>query len=842
MRRLTPFFIILSCILGSCLNNIHHPTHKGLDVNIDDLISKMTLEEKIDFIGGYKGYNIRGYKHLGIPELYFADGPVGIRNFGKATAFPAGINLAASWDRALTRKIGKAIGGEARSKNIHIMLGPAMNIYRLPLCGRNFEYLGEDPFLAGQLAKVYTIGMQAEGMIANAKHYVANNQEFNRHLCSSDMNERTLHEIYLPAFKTVVQEGNIASVMTSYNLINGIHASEHHYLVNEILKEQWGFQGFVVSDWVSTYDGLACAKGGLDLEMPSGKMMSKETLIPVIQSGELHESVIDDKVRRILSVYKRFGLFENPGRSKGYQFDPVFARSTALEAARGGMVLLKNEGNILPLQKNIKRTIAIIGPNGHPAVTGGGGSSTVDPLYSTSLVDAVKNIAGNDTEIIYQKGVYTGIEFPSGIFDNFDFYVYLEDKKVPGINAEYFQGQHLKGDIIYSEFYRNLALVNEEMWSPVEIPETNFSARFQSFFTPTETGLYCIGISGDDGYRVIIDGKTVIELWRDQGDTRAKYEGFFNAGQEYNIVVEYYQNGGDARLRLGAEKISIDVQPDQYPSLALEAAKNADIVFMSVGFNPGTECEGFDRSFEMPYNQSELIKKIADVNENVIVILNAGGNVEMESWIDKVKGLLMAWYPGQEGNLAAAEILFGDINPSGKLPVSFEKRIEDNPTYPYYFDNDNDLRVWYGEGIFLGYRYWDGVESNPRYPFGFGLSYTEFSYSDLTTNKDIYLAKDSVIVKMKVKNTGEVDGHEIVQLYVSDNSCSYPRPVKELKAFDKVYLTARDEKELVFSLQKDAFSFYNPDSHAWELEPGEFDIIIGSSSKDIRLVKTIHFQ
>jgi len=825
-------FIVLLILISGCSNNIH--IHNQNDIDVDELISKMTLEEKIDFIGGYKGYNIRGYKHLGIPEAYLADGPVGIRNFGKATAFPASINLAASWDKELAFNIGKAIGGEARSKNIHVMLGPGFNIYRLPLCGRNFEYLGEDPFLAGQLAKEYTIGMQSEKMIATAKHYVANNQEFNRHHCSSDMDERTLHEIYLPAFKTVVQEGSVASVMTSYNLINGIHASEHDYLVNNILKEDWGFEGFVVSDWVSTYNGVACYNGGLDLEMPSGKMMSPETLIPAIKAGQLDESILDDKVRRILSVYHRFGLFENPDRSKGYSFDHEFARQTSLAAARGGMVLLKNRDQILPLQADNINSIAIIGPNGHPAVTGGGGSSTVEPRYPLSLVDAIKQTTDNKLDIIFEKGIFTGVEFPEGIFNDFDFYVYDDGKQLKGVNVDFFKGKTLSGESIYSGFYSKLALVNEDMWNKPDVPETDFSARFTCYYTPNETGHYCIGVSGDDGYRLLIDDTNVLELWRDQGDTRAKYECFLNAGQEYKVVIEYYQAGGDARLRLGVKKTVMDILPDQYPSRAIEAAKNSDLVIMAVGFNASLEGEAFDRTFEMPYDQSNLINSISEVNDNIIVVLNAGGNVEMESWIDNVNALLMAWYPGQEGNLATAEILFGETNPSGKLPISFEHHIEDNPTYEYYFDHDNDNQVFYGEGIFLGYRHWDKSPEKPRFPFGFGLSYTEFEYEKIKTDNSTYTIDDNVLVSVQVKNIGDRYGEEIVQLYVSDNESSLPRPIKELKAFDKVQLQPGEDKTVQFILDKDSFSFYNPKSHSWEVESGTFEILIGSSSVDIK--------
>jgi len=810
--------------------------------DIDNKIKKMSLEEKIAFIGGYKGFNIRGYEKLGIPEIHFADGPVGVRNYGKSTAYPASINLAASWDKEMGYNVGKAIASEARAKNVHVMLAPAMNIYRLPLCGRNFEYLGEDPYLAGQIAKEYIIGMQNEGVMATAKHYAANNQEFNRHHVSSDVDERTLHEIYLHAFKTSVQVGKVASIMTSYNLINGVHASQNDYLNNEILKGAWGFEGFVMSDWVSTYDGLGCAKGGLDLEMPSGQMMNAETLIPAIKNGDLQESVIDDKIRRILNEYNRFGLFENPDISKGYKLDENFVRKTALDAARGGMVLLKNENNYLPINKEKIKTIAIIGPNGNMAITGGGGSSFVNPLHPMSLLEAVQKVAGENVNVSWKPGVYTGIKFPDDMFENFEFYVYENEEKKTGINAEYYKGKKLEGSPILKKFYANLKLSNEDMWNEAEVPENDYSAKFSCFYTPNESGLYLIGVSGDDGYKAFLDDVEVITMWRDQGDSPAKYESYLNAGQEYKIDLEYYQSGGDAKIRLGVVKYQQQIKPEEYPKLAIEAAKKADVVIMAVGFSGSTESEGFDRTFEMPYKQSELINKIAEVNKNIIVVLNSGGNVEMDSWINNAKGLLMAWYPGQEGNIAAAEILFGNLNPSGKLPASFEYRIEENPTYNSYFDDDKDLKVNYSEGLFVGYRYWDKSESKPRFPFGYGLSYTNYDYSNLTSDKATYTIGETVKLKLNVKNIGSYDGAEIVQLYVSDKTCSLPRPIKELKAFDKVSLKVSEGKTVEFEIGKDAFSFYNPRTHTWEIEPGEFEILIGSSSEDIRKNVTINLK
>jgi len=814
-------------------------TSKKGDVAIDNLISQMTLDEKIDFIGGYNEFYIRGYKHLGIPEIKMADGPVGVRNYGASTAYPVSIALAASWNRKMAGNVGKAIALEARSKNVHMMLGPGMNIYRFPLCGRNFEYLGEDPYLAGQMASAYIKGMQGEGVIATAKHYVANNQEFNRHHVSSDIDERTLHEIYLPAFKTCVEEGNVATVMTSYNLINGIHASENNYLNNEILKGRWGFKGFVVSDWSSTYNGLACAKGGLDLEMPSATRMNKRALMPAIKNGELNEAVIDDKVRRILNVYKRFGFFEKPDLSRDFLLDTAFVKNVVLNAAREGIVLLKNEDKLLPLKKDGYKNIVVIGPNGNTAITGGGGSSMVEPSHKTTLYNAVKKLAGENTNITYQPGVYASFAVPENIFDHFDFYTYRNDKKEKGVHAVYYRGHEMEGDAIYETYYDKLDLKDSAFWNVKALPHDHFSARFTCYYCPKESGYYSIASRGDDGYRIKVDGKEVVSLWRAQPAKTRMSDVYMKAGQEYKVEVEYFQNVRGAEIKLGALKSTLPGAPEELTQMAVDAARKADLVILSVGFNYTKEAESYDRTFEMPYNQSELISKIAGVNKNIVVVLNAGGNVETKSWIDKVKALLMAWYPGQEGAQAEAEILLGLTNPSGKMPASFAKTLEEEPAYNSYFDDDKDLRVKYSEGIFIGYRAWDKSSQKPLFPFGYGLSYTDFTYSDLACDKDSYDRDDVVTVSLKVKNTGKVKGAEVVQLYVSDKQSTLPRPVKELKAFDKIELNPGEEKTVTFSLKKDAFACYNPQKHEWIVEPGKFQILVGSSSADIRLKKEI---
>ncbi len=833
MVRAVAYFLLSVLLLCQC------KSENNTNIDVNDIISQMTLDEKIDFIGGYNEFYIRGYEHLNIPEIKMADGPVGVRNYGASTAYPASIALAATWNKELAYKYGKALASEARTKNVQMMLGPGMNICRMPICGRNFEYLGEDPYLAGHIAASYIEGIQDLGVMATAKHYVANNQEYSRHHVSSDMDERTLHEIYLPAFKTCVQEANVASVMTSYNPINGVHASENNYLINDVLKDNWGFDGFVVSDWGSTYDGVACAKGGLDLEMPSAFVMNKDTLLPAIANGELDETVIDDKIRRILNVYKQFDFFNHPNLSVGFELDSVFVKKVAVDVAKEGIVLLKNENSFLPINKKKYKSVVIVGPNGNSAITGGGGSSIVTPNHKTTLYKEVKRIAGDDANITFQPGVYTSFDIPDNIFDDFDFYIYQNNKKMQGVEAVYYNGHELEGDPIYATHYDRLDLNDSDFTAIERLPLDHFSARFTCYYTPEESAYYSIAACGDDGYRINVNGKRVVDIWLPQFATIRMSDVYMEAGKEYKIEVEYFENVRDAVIKLGLVKSALPGAPTDLKQMAIDAACNADAVIMAVGFNHTIEAEDCDRPFEMPYNQSDLINAVAKVNKNVVVVLNAGGNVEMASWIDNVKALLMAWYPGQEGAMAEAEMIYGLANPSGKLPVSFAKRIEDEPAFQSYYDDDNDKRVEYSEGIFIGYRGWDNRNIEPLFPFGYGLSYTQFDYSDLICDKSVYSVEDQVEISFKLKNLGRYQGSEVVQLYVSDRECSLPRPVKELKAFKKINLFSGEEVQIKFALSRDDFSFYNPSSHSWEVESGEFQILIGSSSKDIRLKQLI---
>ncbi len=805
---------------------------------IESLLGRMTLGQKIDFIGGYEGYCIRPMPELGIPQILMADGPLGVRGKTPSTAFPASIGLAASFDTSLARRYGAAIGMESRAKNVHILLGPAMNIHRAPMCGRNFEYLGEDPLLAGRIAVPYIHGLQAQGVMATAKHFAANNQECDRNNVSSDMDERTLREIYLPAFKASAVEGNVAAFMTSYNLLNGVHASQHDQLINRILKEEWGYDGIVMSDWTSVYDGVAAAAGGLDLEMPSGKMMCRDTLLPAFRSGRLAESVIDDKVRRILRQYERFGLLDNAELAKGYSLDSSFVRSVALDAARGGIVLLKNDSGLLPLNSRTIRRVAIIGPNGHPAVTGGGGSSQVTSAVSLSLVEAVRKIAGRDAVVSHESGLIPSGPEEASFYESSRFMTESEGRPVSGLKAEFFSSRRPEGK---PEAEMVMPFLNKTFTDSIQgIKKGRLFVRFSATLKPEKSGPHRFVVSSDGGFRLTLDGKPVAGMWWGRGENSRDAIVNLEAGRSYPIELGYMQRGETGTIRMGYEgpdavEAKMAAAADRVRKLAAES----DCVILSLGFNPETETEGSDRSFGLPPEQEKLALEIIRTGANVIAVLNAGGNADIAAWAGGAKALVHAWYPGQEGNLAVAEILFGLTNPSGKLPISIEKRWEDNATFNSYLDPDGDKKVFYSEGVFLGYRHFDTRGVEPLYPFGFGMSYTTFEFGKLKADRKKIKDGESVTVSLEIKNTGKREGAEVVQIYVADPVSSVPRPPKELKAFAKVHLWPGEKKLVTLTLGPDAFQFFHPELKAWTAEPGEFLLMAGPSSRDIRATEKI---
>jgi len=801
-----------------------HASAEEVEKRVDALLGKMTLEEKITLIGGVNDFYIRPIERLGIPSLRMSDGPLGVHDYGPTTAYPAGIALAASWDVALAQRVGTLMGKDARARGVHFILAPGMNIYRAPMNARNFEYLGEDPYLASRMAVSLIRGIQGQGVIATAKHFTANNQEYGRMDHSSDMDERTLREIYLPAFEASVKEAKVGAIMDAYNLVNGVYMTQNGYLNDTILRKQWGFDGILMSDWGATHDGIAAANGGLDLEMPSPLFMNKQTLSPAIQRGEVSEATIDAKVRHILFKAIQFGFYDREQTDLSIPVYSQEGREVALEEARSGMVLLKNERNLLPLDKTKIKSIAVLGPDAYPAVIGGGGSSLTKPFNSVSYLEGISNYLGEDAGVLYAAEA-----LPLDAIANQTDFVTIPGGG-HGLKAEYFNNEELEGEP---------ALVRSDErvdfhWGDGSYadngPVDHFSARWTGYYVPKTEDDYKFYVSADDGVRLYVNDKRVIDDWQRHSETLDTFSKHLQAGKLYKIRLEYFENVGSATVRFG---IAAPTRVLDTETKAL--ASKADAVVLCVGFDPATESEGGDRTFQLPGGQDALIQQIAEINKNVIVVLTAGGNVDMTSWVDKVPALLHAWYPGQEGGTALAQILFGEVSPSGKLPASFERRWEDNAAFANYYPKSGTKRVEYKEGIFVGYRHFDRAEVKPLFPFGYGLSYTTFQYSDLKVTPASANLSAPITVSFNVKNTGSRAGAEVAEVYVGESHASVPRPVKELKGFAKVHLQPGETKQVTVSLDRRAFSFYDVDKGDWKAEPGKFSILVGSSSAKMEL-------
>lgn len=669
MKKLVAILLILASLVAKAQVQIT-PADKE---RASALVKQMTLEEKCRFIAGARSFYTVAIPRLGIPEIRMADGPQGVRNNTVSTQFPCGILTAATWNRDLAHRLGNSLADDCRARGVSILLGPGVNIYRAPMCGRNFEYFGEDPYLSGETAVHYILGVQEKGVMATVKHFAANNQEKARHTMSSDVDERTLQEIYFPAFRKAVQEGGVGAIMDSYNLVNSVHSTENAWMNKVVLRDQWGFEGIVMSDWTSVYSTIGAVNGGLDLECPKGVFFTPEKIMPLIGNGVLQESAIDEKVQHILQTFIAFGFLDKPQKDDSIPENNPASAATALDIAREGIVLLKND-NTLPFTKKSK--ILVVGANGIK-MPHGGGSGEVTPFYTISVADGLTAL----------------------------------HKKV-----------------------------------------------------------------------TVIEDKSLLEK---------------------------------------------------------EMASCTDIVYCC-GFNRDLEGEAFDRPFSLTEKQLELMERIQKnltARQHLTVVINSGGAVDMAPWMQGAHAILMAWYPGQEGGTAVAEILTGKVSPSGKLPISMEAAPEDNPSFATYFDKDSkQSRTSYSEGIFTGYRGYDKTGVKPLYPFGFGLSYSTFKYSNLTVEKH---PDGKVEVSFDVTNTGKRDAAEVGQVYVRDISCSVPRPLKELKGYDKHFIGKGKTVRFSAVLDSDAFTFYSTASHSFVLEGGEFEILAGPSSADLPLKATI---
>jgi beta-glucosidase len=699
------------------------------DKRVADLLKRMTLEEKASMVAGSGWMESMPIPRLGIPAIKMADGPLGVRSWAgsssitglpgsplqvQSTSFPAGVAMAATWDTELVHRQGQAIAQEVKALGRDMILGPTVNINRVPLWGRNFEGYGEDPYLTGRLGVAYVKGVQGEGVIPSVKHFAANNEEFERHRIDEQIDARTLHEIYLPAFKAAVEEGGAWTVMSAYNLVNGVHCAENKDLLTGVLKDEFGFKGFVVSDWGSTYSTAATVNAGMDLEMPggepaknwlanpallekgnSGRWLTADKVLAEVKAGTISEATLDDNVGRILRVIFLSGIFDHPHVGGGEVNTPAQA-AVALQAAKESIVLLKNTGHLLPLNAKKIKSIAVIGPNAAVARTGGGGSSLVEPKYAIAPLEGIKKLAGSGVEVKYSMGV------------------------------------KMEGEVLN---------------------------QLQS------------------------------------------------------------------------------VSPASLLKEAVNAAAHSDVAVVVVGRYDKIEHEGADlTTMDLPAGQDELIEAVEAANPHTIVVLNTGNPVTITRWIDKTPALLDMWYGGQEAGTALASILFGETNPSGKLPVSLPKEFKDSPAATNY--PGENLHVNYAEGIYVGYRYYDTKNIEPQFPFGFGLSYTSFEFSDLKVTP-LMLAKGAshsgTVVSLTVRNAGSRAGAEVVQLYIHDGHSKIDRPAHELKGFKRVDLKPGESQTVAFTLGRAAFAYWSPETKNWVAEPGTFEIQVGASSRDIRL-------
>jgi beta-glucosidase len=808
--------------------------------SIDDLLRQMTLQEKVAMLAGTNTWYTVPVERLGIPSLKMTDGPNGARGAGsltggtKATCFPAGVSLASTWNTELVERVGQALADEAKAKGARVLLGPTVNIQRSPLGGRNFECFSEDPYLTGRLAVAYITGLQRGGVGASIKHYVCNDEEFERFSISAEVRERVLREIYLLPFQMAVHEARPWTIMAAYNLVNGVAASESQYLLTAILRDEWGYDGVVVSDWFESVKSTAASvNAGLDLEMP-GPRWRGEKLLAAVMQGEVAEATIDTSVRRLLHLLERAGRFEQPQLADEQVIDSPERRALVRAAAAEGIVLLKNDQQVLPLAGEQLTRVAVIGPNAKVAQIMGGGSAQVNAHYAVTPFEGIVAKRGDGTRVDYEQGCTNFRLLP--ILDTSAVLAGTEGDE-RAFAVEYFNSRDLSGTPVY----RETKATAEFMWfsAPDGVDPQHFAVRATGRFTPAETGPYTFSLVSAGLSRLFVDGREIIDNWTQQIPSR-EYFGFgstevqgvvsLEAGRTYPLALEFakIETSRVSAVRVGV----VPAVPTDAIERAARLAAESDVAIVCVGFGGDWQSEGIDRpDMELPGQQHALVEQVAAANPRTVVVLNTGSPVSMP-WLDRVAAVVQAWYPGQECGNAIADVLFGDIVPSGKLPLTYPMRLEDTPAY-LNFPGENG-KVYYGEGIFVGYRYYDKKRVEPLFPFGFGLSYTTFSYGQPRLSAREIGPDDALQVSVDVTNTGQRTGNEVVQLYVRDRQARLQRPEKELKAFAKVAVAPGETKTVTLSIGREALAYYDDRAHQWVAEAGEFDVLIGASAQDIR--------
>jgi beta-glucosidase len=800
-----------------------------MNQKIEDLLDAMTLEEQVSLLSGEDFWSLPAIERLGIGKLRVTDGPNGARGGGgllggvKAAAFPVGIGLGATWNVQLLQEVGAALAGEAKAKSAHMLLAPTVNIQRSVTNGRNFECYSEDPILTAELASAYIIGLQENGISATIKHFAGNESEIERTTMSSVIDERSLREVYLIPFEWAVKKAGTKGVMTAYNKVNGTFASEHNWLITDVLRGEWGFDGLVMSDWFGSHSTAPTVNAGLDLEMPGPARDRGAKLVAAVEAGEVSRETIRERVRAVLSVMEWTGAISDFRPFEERVDDRPENRALIRRAGTEGAVLLKNEG-VLPIAPG--KRIAVIGPNAKVAQIMGGGSSQINPHYRVSPWEGLVSALGAEN-LAYAPGC-----------ENTRYEPLLQAE----LEVEFFGNRQLGGEVIHTEKMQGA----EAFWvgrvAGGKLPASDFSARMTGDFVPESSGNYRVGIASAGLGRVYVDGKLIADAWSnwtrghtffEEGCDEVVGEVSLEAGKPVKIVIEFAAKDfsvlGVAAFRMG---IGLPLG-DAAIAEAARIAGESDIALVFIGRNGEWDTEGSDLpAIELPGRQNELVSAVARANPKTIVVLQTGGPVEMP-WLDSVPGLLQAWYPGQETGNAIADVLLGKAEPSGRLPQSFPVRWSDNPAFsqdPLVYPGI-DGQVEYREGLNIGYRHYDKHGIATLFPFGFGLSYTNFAYDGLSVDSAGFEETGEVKVSLDVRNVGAREGSTVVQLYIAPKSSPVDRPQKELKAFAKLTLAAGANERVTLSLDTRSFAYFDVARQLWVVAPGRYEIILGTDAE-----------
>jgi beta-glucosidase len=796
---------------------------------MDDRIAELTLEEKVALLAGVDWWHTASVERLGIPTLKMSDGPAGVRGAHvsggpPSNSFPCGTALGATWDVDLVRQVGVALAGELASKGAHLILAPTVNLHRTPLAGRNFECYSEDPFLTARLAVAYIEGVQSEGVGATVKHFVANDSEFERMSISSEVPERALRELYLLPFEAAVREAGTWALMSAYNKVAGSWCSEHEVLLTELLREEWGFDGLVVSDWFGTHTTERATLAGLDLEMPGPPLHRGDKLVQAVRDGALPESVIDQRVARILQLMERTGVLAGTASDptvEGYH-DDADRHALLRRAAASSIVLLKNDGPLLPLDASALTSVAVIGPTAAWASTQGGGSAQVAPPYEVSPLAGLQAALPPGVTVTFEAGASIA-RGPSR----------LDPTRLAGgrLFVEYVADAD--GTVAQTETTARSWFRWDPQFEPAG-PGAAWTVRAATTYTAAYAGEHAFSVRTAGRLRLWV-GDLAVDGW-DAADGRRTLGGsvHLDAGQEVPLRLEWATDNDDLGLDLRVQ----EPLPSDLADRAVAAAAAADVAVVVVGLDSTWETEGKDRAdLSLPGGQAELVERIAAANRRTVVAVNAGAPIDL-GWLDSVPAVVQLWYPGQEGGNALADVLLGAVNPGGRLPTTFPKRLEDLPAMLNYPGERGEVR--YGEGLFIGYRAFDRTGAEPAFPFGHGLSYTTFSYGPVSVSSPSIGPGDGLEVTVAVTNTGAVAGDEVVQLYVGDPEATVLRPPKELKGFVRLRDVGPGETvEARFTLDDRSFAFWDPTVHDWVVEPGTFELLAAASAADVRSRATV---